>query len=47
MEHNDINHAKKVVFKGLILLAIITVGEGLIALVGLQKRGKLAGRASN
>ncbi len=34
MEHNDINHAKKVVFKGLILLAIITVVEVLIALVG-------------
>lgn len=34
MEHNDINHAKKVVFKGLILLAIITVVEVLIALFG-------------
>lgn len=34
MEHNDINHAKKVVFKGLILLAIITVLEVFIALFG-------------
>ncbi len=34
MEHNDINHAKKVVFKGLILLAIITVLEVVIALFG-------------
>ncbi|MCF8237676.1 MAG: cytochrome C oxidase subunit IV family protein [Saprospiraceae bacterium] len=34
MEHNDINHAKKVVFKGLILLGIITILEVLIALFG-------------
>lgn len=34
MENNDINHAKKVVFKGLILLAIITLVEVFIALLG-------------
>ncbi len=34
MGNNDINHAKKVVFKGLILLAIITVLEVFIALFG-------------
>ena len=34
MEHTDINHAKKVVFKGLILLGVITIVEVLIALFG-------------
>ena len=32
MEHTDINHAKQVVFKGLILLGVITIVEVLIAL---------------
>lgn len=34
MEHTDINHAKQVVFKGLILLGVITIVEVLIALFG-------------
>lgn len=34
MSHVDIEEAKKLVFKGLILLAIITVVEVLVALLG-------------
>ena len=34
MEHMNIEEAKKVVFKGLMLLAVVTIVEVLIALVG-------------